>query len=75
MPPKHYHPLSRIPSPETLCEGLSKALTRAEKLHLLLEMAKRRRLPLTTADRLRRGGTPCVGWHALSAAKGVIPST
>jgi hypothetical protein len=49
MPRHRFDPLAFIPSPEVIREQLAETLTRAERLRILLELAERLQLPLTTA--------------------------
>jgi hypothetical protein len=49
MPRRPYDPLAIIPSPEVIRELLNEAITRAERLRVLLELAERLQLPLATA--------------------------
>jgi hypothetical protein len=62
MPRQQFDPLSLIPTPEAIRERLAETETLAQKLRILLEVAERLRLPLTTGDKLptqneAKGGT------------------
>lgn len=52
MARRTYDPLDFVPSPEVVRQKLADALTLAERLRVLLELAERLDLPLATASDL-----------------------
>jgi hypothetical protein len=52
MSRRSFDPLACVPSPEAIREKLSETLTTAERLRILLDLAERLNLPVTTADTL-----------------------
>jgi len=52
MARKPYDPLHFVPSPDVVREKLQETMTLAERLRLLLELAVRMRLPVTTGDKI-----------------------
>ncbi|MCE9568159.1 MAG: hypothetical protein K8U57_39655 [Planctomycetes bacterium] len=52
MARKAFDPLQFVPSPEAIREQLTETETLAQRLRILLDVAERLRLPLTTGDTL-----------------------
>jgi len=52
VPRKPFDPLAMIPPPDAIRERLVETETLAARLRVLLDLAERLRLPVTTADQL-----------------------